>query len=392
MTFTDLSGIILWTIQIIIGFNLIFPLILYIWWKLKSPKSRVKPVTIQEKDFAVIVTAYEQTSFIPKVVESILKVNYSNYLVYIVADKCTPNPDLNFNDERVNVLFPPEVIASNTGSHFYAINNFIREHEVLMIVDSDNLLDSDIVKELNTSLSSGFEAVQGIREAKNLDTNFACLDAARDIYYHFYDGKILFQVGSSATLAGSGMAFSTILYRQSLEHLDIKGAGFDKVLQAQILKAGKRIAFNEKAIIYDEKTSKSDQLVNQRSRWINTWFRYFKFGFGIIGRGIINFNINQFVFGLITLRPPLFIFLLLSCLCMFINLFFYPLVSLAWLIALLLFVTGFIIALKSNPTDKRIYQALRSIPKFIFFQLISLTKAASANKRSVATKHQFKEQ
>jgi hypothetical protein len=47
----------------------------------------------------------------------------------------------------------------------------------------------------------GFAAVQGERKAKNLDTTYACLDAARDIYYHFYDGKLLFHIGSSATLA-----------------------------------------------------------------------------------------------------------------------------------------------------------------------------------------------
>ncbi len=75
----------------------------------------------------------------------------------------------------------------------------------------------------------GYQAVQGIREAKNLDSTYACLDAAQDIYYHFYDGKVLFGAGSSATLAGSGMAFSTALYETVLGHLDVAGASFDKV-------------------------------------------------------------------------------------------------------------------------------------------------------------------
>src|SRR5690606_33512111 len=159
-----------------------------------------------------------------------------------------------------------------------------------------------------------------------------------DIYYHFFDGKILFEIGSSATLAGSGMAFTVDLYKKCLAHLDIKGAGFDKILQAAIVGLDNRIAFNENAIIYDEKTSASDQLVNQRSRWINTWFKYFSFGFKLVGSGIKNSSINQLIFGLVVLRPPLFMFLLLSCFFLFINLFINPIISLIWFIGLIIFV------------------------------------------------------
>jgi cellulose synthase/poly-beta-1,6-N-acetylglucosamine synthase-like glycosyltransferase len=224
-----------------------------------------------------------------------------------------------------------------------------------------------------------------------LNTVYACLDAARDIYYHFYDGKILFKVGSSATLAGSGMAFTTALYRECLEHRDITGAGFDKVLQSEIVGRDVRIAFTDKAIVYDEKTSQSDQLVNQRSRWINTWFKYFTLGFTIIGKGISNFSWNQFLFGFILLRPPLFIFLLLSLLFMFANLFISTAGFLLWLAGFLLFVTGFYLALRNSDTDERIYRSLVNIPKFIFYQILSLLKARKANQRSVATKHYHSE-
>jgi hypothetical protein len=62
------------------------------------------------------------------------------------------------------------------------------------------LVEPEYLHELDRYFNAGFSAVQGIREAKNLNTTYACLDAARDIYYHFYDGKILFGIGSSATL------------------------------------------------------------------------------------------------------------------------------------------------------------------------------------------------
>jgi cellulose synthase/poly-beta-1,6-N-acetylglucosamine synthase-like glycosyltransferase len=373
------------TVQFLIGYNLVLPLLIYIAYLIfsmtkKELHQRGKP------DYAIIVTAYEQTHTLGPVVASLLKLNYLNFLVYIVADKCDIS-NLNFNDERVVLLRPEETLSSNTRSHFYAIQRFKRQHDRLTIIDSDNLVEPDYLDQLNPYFDAGYQAVQGVRSAKNLDTMYACLDAARDIYYHFYDGKILFEAGSSATLAGSGMAFTTELYRNSLEHLEITGAGFDKILQNEIVRKGNRIAFAEKAIVYDEKTSKSDQLVKQRARWINTWFRYFKFGFGLIGNGISKGNWNQFLFGLVLLRPPLFIFLLMSFFFMFIDLFIDPFQSIIWLIGFLLFVIGFLFALGQSDADKKIYRSLWSIPRFIFYQVLSLSKVRKANEISVATQH-----
>ncbi len=376
---------VIWIVfQVLIGYNLVLPILLYLLYSIKKkpPVIAAKPA---EADYAIIVTAYEWVGSIPEVVNSLLALDHSNYLIYVVADKCDIS-GLRFDDERVIILRPEETLAGNVRSHFYAIERFKRPHERLTIIDSDNLVDPSYLTELDKMFAQGFEAVQGIREAKNLDTTYACLDGARDIYYHFYDGKILFGVGSSATLAGSGMAFTTALYRQCLEGRDVSGAGFDKVLQAAILNQDKRIAFTEKAIVYDEKTTHSEQLVKQRARWINTWFKYFKYGFTLVGRSVGNFSLNQFLFGLILLRPPLFIFLILAVFCMLANVFISAWGVVIWLAGFVLFVLGFYLALAKSPTDARIWRSLVNIPKFIYFQVLSLLKVRKANQHSVATR------
>ncbi|WP_017259305.1 glycosyltransferase [Pedobacter arcticus] len=378
---------IAWIIlQIVIGFHLFFPLLLLLLSKLKSNKKAPTLNDNQDIDFAIIITAYEETINLPDVVNAILKQAYQNYTVYLVADKCDTST-LFFNDERVNILLPPTVIGSNTGSHAYAMEHFKKQHDVVTIIDSDNIIDPNYLLAIKKSFDNGFTAVQGLRAAKNLDTNYACLDAARDIYYHFYDGEVLFKSGSSATLAGSAMAFKTELYREFLTHCKVSGAGFDKVLQHYIVKQDIRIAFNKDAILLDQKTTHADQLVKQRSRWINTWFKYFNYGFGVIAKGVKNLSVNQFVFGIVLLRPPLFIFLILSVFATLINLSL-GLNYQIWLIGFASFIIGFFISLKSSKTDQRIYASLVNIPKFMFFQLLSLSKVRNANKISVATKHQ----
>lgn len=372
-------------LQILIGFHLFFPIALFVFSSFKKQSFDIDKEK-KKFDFAIIVTAYQQTFQLKSVVESILKQSHQNFIVYLVADDCEIT-SLIFEDERIKVLRPAQIIGSNTGSHEYAIAHFIRNHDVITIIDSDNVLDANYLSEINKNFEEGFIAVQGIRKAKNLDTTYACLDAARDIYYHFYDGELLFKSGSSATLAGSGMAFKADVYIPFLKNNKVSGAGFDKVLQNWLVKQNIRIAFNAKAIVYDQKTSNKDQLIKQRSRWINTWFKYFNYGFGLINRGISTPSLNQFIFGFVLLRPPLFVFLLLSIMAMFINIilgFNYVI----WLLGFVFFVASFLLALSKSKADKRIYKALKGIPKFMFYQVLSLAKIRSANKISVATKHQ----
>lgn len=396
--------LILIFLQVFIGYNLVLPLVLYVIYSIKKRLSfyrsegrsvqDVQPVEKEsfiwdlegQYDYGIIVTAYEETALLPSVIGSILKLNYNNYLIYIVADKCDTS-HLIFNNEKVIILKPETVLANNIKSHFYAIKHFRRKHNVLTIIDSDNIVDADYLNELNSFFNQGFKAIQGMRAAKKTNSTIARLDGIRDIYYHFYDGKLLFELGSSATLCGSGMAFKTDLYKDCLERMEINGAGFDKVLQAQIVEKDERIAFADQAVVYDEKTSHSQQLVKQRSRWINTWFKYFSFGFDIIILGLINRSINQFLFGLILLRPPLFIFISLSFSCLVISLGLNSTFSYFWVLAFISFLVSFYIPLRQSKATSIVYRSLLGIPKFMFFQFLSLLFVKSANKRSVATKH-----
>ena len=377
----------LWiAVQLIIGFNLVFPFLLLLIAALKRPENSTAHSSATDRDFAIIVTVYGQTVYLREVLDAILALNYAQYHVYVVMDNCKPG-DFHYHHEQLSLLYPEAVLGGNVKSHFYAIDRFVRAHDCMVIVDSDNLVDKELLTQLNVYFDRGYQAVQGLREAKNLDSMYACLDAARDIYYHYYDGKLLFQAGSSATLSGSGMAFDVQLYKDCLGNRDVQGAGFDKVLQYELLSRKKRIAFAPLAIVFDEKTSASDQLVNQRARWINTWFKYFKYGFTLIGQGIRNFSWNQILFGLVLLRPPLFLFLILSLLFMVLNLWIWPAFSLLWMAAFFLFVFSFGIALLNSHADKKIYKSLLGIPKFMFFQVKSLIYSRNANKRSVATVH-----
>ena len=380
---------IIWIIiQACVAITLIFPVISYFIYLISNKRLKTFDKKIAVNDYAIIVTAYKHTGNLVHVVDSLLKINHPNYTIYLVADDC-PEFEDTFHNEKVVVLKPVIPFANQVKSHFFAIENFVRPHTLLTIIDSDNLVEPNYLHALDKYFDAGYEAVQGIRKAKNLDTQYACIDAVNEIYYLFYDRKILFGIGSSCMLSGSGMAFTVSLFKECMGTLNSSGAGFDKILQKQILQRGCRIAFAKEAIVYDEKTANKEQLVKQRARWNNTWFRYFKYGFFLMAEGVKNFSINRFLFGFLLTRPPLFILIIISFFIFVINLFINFYAAGIWVILFLIFIGGFFLALKKSDTDKRIYQALVHIPKFMWMQILSLLKAKKANEFSVATEHAY---
>jgi hypothetical protein len=62
-----------------------------------------------------------------------------------------------------------------------------------------------------------------------------------------------------------------------------------------------------------------------------------------------------------------------------IDIFISPLHTLIWLSGFLIFIIGFFLALILSNADRRIYKALRGIPKFMFMQVLSLMKMHTAN-------------
>lgn len=367
---------------------MIFPVVSYVIYSLKKKNILIFNSHQKLNDYAIIVTAYKNSSNLVYVINSLLKINFPHFIIYVVADAC-PDFEDTFKNEKVVILKPKEVFANQVKSHFFAIRNFKRDHNILTIIDSDNLVSPDYLSAINKYFNAGYEAVQGVRKAKNLDTHYACIDAVNDIYYLFYDRKILFNIGSSSMLSGSGMAFTVSLYEDCMKHIDSSGAGFDKILQKEIIRKGFRIAFAADAIIYDEKSSNRDQIVKQRARWNNTWFRFFKYGFYLMGQGVKFLSINRFLFGFLLTRPPLFILLIVSFFIGLVNLFISSTAVFLWVIMLFIFVIGFAISLYNSDTDKRIYKSLIHIPAFMFLQVLSLFKAKNANAHSVATEHTY---
>lgn len=386
-----IAELIILAVQIFIIFFLLLPF-LNVIISLLIPKKKLKKTNLKQYDFAAVITAYKETDITIPCVESILKQNYSNYIIYLVADECDTS-SLNFNNDKVVVLKPAKKLGSKVKSIKHAIENFKRKHDAIIIFDPDNLAHPQMFSKINLYFNNGYKAVQGRRTAKNVDTLYACLDAMGEYYYNYVTKYAPYKLRSSSPIAGSGMALDYDLYVNHLNAQEIESnihkviVAEDKILQADIVAAGYKIAFAWDAIVYDEKVSSGAQVERQRTRWINSYFKYCARAIEIIFKGIFNFSWNQFLFGLNIFLPPLFLLILASLFFTVLTFFTDRVMFWAWLCALGVFFLNFNIALMLSNVEKEIWKSMWGIPLFMFNQIMALLKIKRSNKDFMETEH-----
>ncbi len=362
-------------------------------FSLKS-RNELKSIPNEEVDFACIITVYNNLAISLPLVNSVLSQRYEKFHVYLVADKVTEN-QYYIENEKFTFIKPQLDLNSKVLSIDTALRAAVRHHDYVLILDPDNLLHPDFLKEVNHFHAQGFAAVQGKRTAKNLDTDFAALDAMGEYYYDYIVRNAPFEAGSSSTIAGSGMSVERKLYNEviqmGLEELKDKGivVSEDKTLQIKIVERGERIAYAGRAIIFDEKVSNAVQIERQRTRWLNSYFRHLQESLSLILTGIMNWNFNQIFFGLVVVMPPLYLIIVSTIFVLFLSLFFNFWLSFMILLSGILFTITFIFALQLNRAPEEIWRGIRKIPSFMWAQTKGMININAANKDFMATSHQY---
>lgn len=388
--FLTILAVIFLAAQALLAIYMLTPFLSWLFYNIirllgiRRPFDRKKKLTDKDFEFGIIVTAHQETEFILPLVDSILKQTYGNFHIYVVADDCNTN-GLNFNDPRVHILKPEPALHAKVKSIDYARKNFIRLHDITLILDSDNLLHPQFLNTVNQHFQKGYRAVQADFKPKNTDTLYARMDAIGDMFNFFIDREARMRMGLSSAIWGSGISFESSLY-DSISYKTLVG-GFDKKLQATLVLNTKRIAFAPDAILYDEKISSGKTLENQRARWIHSYFNYFKESGKIFMAGLKRFDINLLYFGFVLLRPPLFMVFFGSFMCMVINFFIWPVLGWIWIGIFFSFFLSFVLIVLMKGKDPKFLATLFALPAFAFRQMLSILKLKKASKSFLKTPH-----
>jgi len=221
--------------------------------------------------------------------------------------------------------------------------------------------------------------------SKNIDSVYAKLDSMGHVYNTFIERQARMELGLSSCILGLGIAIKTGLYREVM-YKDTLG-GFDKKLQAEIVKRVKQLAFAEDALVYDEKVTEGNAFERQRTRWIYTYFKYFPDNWSLFINGLRNLNFNRIYFGFNAMRPPLFITIGLAIIFMVSVFFLDPFISLLWAGIILLFSLTFILIVLTQSRQKGMGKVFFYLPALVFRQLKGFLRIKKAKTDFLKTEH-----
>ncbi len=362
-------------------------------------KNRKDVEISKHRKFAVLIPGYKEDAVIVSVAEQATKQDYpkDKYEVIVIADSFAQST----LDRLKKLPIRLEVVEFEVSKKSKALNLCMKrigdDYDVAMILDADNVMKPDVLLKMNMAFERGFTAVQGHRTAKNLNANFAILDAmSEEINNHIFrkGHRVL---GLSSALIGSGMALDYHLFKTTMATVD--SVGEDKEVELKIIRNRHKIEYIHDALIFDEKTSKSDVFVNQRRRWIAAQLDYFRSNFfDGIWQLITKGNVDYFDKVIQMIMPPRII---LAGVLFLVSLFslIFNLISINWisklfysdyqLWSILFGLTAFslFISIPTKFYNKQTLVAVLNIPHGFILMIISLFRIKGASKKFLHTTH-----
>lgn len=355
----------------------------------KNNKSTTSMTDKEAPRVGVIIPAYKEDNVILKTVVNALNQKYpiGKFQIIVVGDQLKPSTV--FNLRKLPILFHEVNFEKSTKAK--ALNYAIERsniYDLIVVLDADNIIENNFITKMAEAFNKGYKAIQGHRTAKNYNNQHSLLDAiSEEINNHIFC-KGQQYIGMSSRLTGSGMAFEYSLFKKLMFDIDAVG-GFDKELEIKLLANETKIHYVDDAIIFDEKVSTGNVMVNQRKRWISSQFHYMK-KYAHTGIKELLFSKNLDYFNK-TLQ-----LLLIPRALMFALLFFGISTSLLlgskglttlWIFMLVFYVAAFIVAFPSKFLSKRLFALTLKMPKTLTKLLLATTQIKNANKEFIHTPH-----
>lgn len=228
--------------------------------------------------FIVLIPSYKQDDVIEHTVLSILSQAYPQRLfdVTVISDHQSEMTNMRLAQYPITLLTPDFEESTKTKSLQYAILNLpeFKIYDIAVILDANNIVDSEFLTNINDAYeSAATKVIQAHCISRNRDTAAARMDAIFEEINNSIFRKGHINVGLSASLTGSGVAYDFNWFKENV--MRAKTAGEDKEMEALLLRQGIYIDYFEKIYVYGEKMRTTTKLNEQRGRWATQQFYNF---------------------------------------------------------------------------------------------------------------------
>ena len=220
--------------------------------------------------FIILIPSYKQDGVIEQTVLAILSQAYPQRMfdVTVISDHQSEMTNMRLAQYPITLLIPNFEESTKAKSLQYAILNLpeFKIYDVAIILDADNIVEPEFLANINDAYeSAATKAIQAHRISRNRDTAAARLDAVFEEINNNIFRKGHINLGLSAALAGSGVAYDFAWLKENI--MRTKTSGEDKELEALLLRQEIYIDYFDRIYVYGEKKRTTQKLNEQRSRW-----------------------------------------------------------------------------------------------------------------------------
>jgi cellulose synthase/poly-beta-1,6-N-acetylglucosamine synthase-like glycosyltransferase len=383
-------SLVLYAMGFFLLLNVLYLLFFALAGHWKTASQVVTDTTVDFRRVCVFIPAYCADEVILETAPAAKQHAYQGQSqVYVIADGLRPATIQSLRNQGIEAI-EVQFEKSTKGKALLAALQAVPadSYDIAVILDVDNVMADKFLTEINAAFASGYRVVQGHRTAKNLDSPFAVLDACNEeINNHiFRQGHA--NLGMSAALIGSGMAFEYCYFKELLQDIG-DTPGEDKEMDFRIVKSGVKIGYLPHAYVYDEKIPNSQAFTTQRTRWIAAQVeflrKYFWEGPVQLWRG----NIEFFDKVLQTLLVPRILLLGLLGVLFLVSLLKLPLGPPPLFWAGLLAGTGgsLLLALPARLYNRQVAQAIWHLPIALGSMVMALIQIKKAKTSFLPTIH-----
>ena len=339
--------------------------------------------------FAVLIPAYGEDGVIEECVRACLAQQYPAfcYDTVVISDHMQPQTNARLSTLPIRLIEVHFRQSTKVKALNAAMRTLETNYDIALVLDADNLIPPTYLDQLNRTFANpAVEVVQTHRVAKNLNNDMALLDAVSEEINNsiFRLGHV--NLGMSAALIGSGMAFRYPLFRSVMAKMKAVG-GFDRELELRLLYAGKRFYYMQDTYVYDEKIQSRADFSRQRRRWISAQLHYAgmfsKYLPRAVWRGRWDFCDKLFQ----QYSVPRLLLLGFTFLCAIVFSFVYSACDVKWWGLFASLVAALLLAVPACYYNCRLFSALLSVPHVFWVMFLNVFRLRGANKRFIHTRH-----
>lgn len=388
------------TIFVICCFNIIYFLIFSLSAKLPRSKKWYNKLeqtglTSQnqenrlESKIAIIIPAYKEDSVILESVQSCLNQDYpaKRYDIIVASDKMEESTVKTLKELPIIVVEIKQEESTKTKAIKQCISSIKQTYDLLLILDADNIIEPTFLKEIIIPFKNPtVKVVQAHRTAKNLNNNMAYLDACSEEINNtiFRLGQV--NLGLSASLIGSGMAFRYNYYETQFANQHAIG-GFDRMIEFFIARSGEKIHYLPNTYVLDEKVQSYKNFSTQRTRWVSAQYHYLREFLPDLKDALKKRNIDFINKVIQHLLLPRMLLLGGVFFLTFLALLFCPSIALRWSILSCLLTFAMLIAIPPRLYTRQLGKAILVLPYTFLLMVSVLFKIRKGNKRFIHTPH-----